>query len=627
MLSLLIIFLYITMSTGTLVLITKRKFGYCLVPSMIIATLVMYISQMLVKSFVPAVVINVLIAVAFPVLFFIKDYRVKSRENLITTGFWFYIFLFIFVAVVDYGFHFAAWDELSHWGMMVKEMFRTGGFYTEEASHLYVHKEYPPFMPLWELFLCMITGRFSEMVTGVAIHVMNFSMLFSVVVEALPFGNEKLTGVKRVLFKVAELAVFAFIILSFVLAMDKDRVIMTIYTDITVAMILVYGFSLIIFDIAYDGIWGVVALGLGMTSLVLTKQIGLVLALILIFYYFVKSIFCRDIKPDVRVIIMAVCGLVLIPFAFWYSWKMYSGRFSMAGQFDFERIRLDEVIATLRGEGSEESMLIAKTYLKRIMKRNLISGYFKIPLVMLFPMLLGIQLLIGIFTKSKAARKEALWQGITYICAVVGYSFTLFVMYLFCFPNEKPAVCYPRYMSSLVIPLVIALIYFCLATVYGRTTGKTRMIAYIVSAVVITVLLDTSTFGRLMPSVFKDDPKSSYREDAVRITEQCEKGSGIFIVANSNADYQYFVGYYANENIMDFRAATELLELDYNDEEVRASVETAMSENDYVYVKETNDSFDKAFSHMIEGESFDEETVYKVISDAEGIRLVPAAAD
>lgn len=52
----------------------------------------------------------------------------------------------LLVLVVDYKRCFSNWDELSHWGKMVKEMLRTDLFYSENISDLLVHKDYPPFL-------------------------------------------------------------------------------------------------------------------------------------------------------------------------------------------------------------------------------------------------------------------------------------------------------------------------------------------------------------------------------------------------------------------------------------------------------------------------------------------------
>lgn len=77
-------------STGTFVFLTKRKFRLCLVPAMVFETLFMYISQMVFQSFTPGVIVNILIALAFPILIVTTDKRNEFMDNFVTTGFYFF---------------------------------------------------------------------------------------------------------------------------------------------------------------------------------------------------------------------------------------------------------------------------------------------------------------------------------------------------------------------------------------------------------------------------------------------------------------------------------------------------------------------------------------------------------
>ncbi|WP_207648594.1 hypothetical protein [Butyrivibrio sp. INlla16] len=101
--------------------------------AIIVSTLFLYASQMIFKTFVPGVVVDVFFALLFPAYLIVKRDLKEIRDSYFSTGFYVFLGMFLLTVIVDYGYFFWHWDELSHWGMMVKEMFRTGRFYTEDV--------------------------------------------------------------------------------------------------------------------------------------------------------------------------------------------------------------------------------------------------------------------------------------------------------------------------------------------------------------------------------------------------------------------------------------------------------------------------------------------------------------
>ena len=88
-----------------------------------------------------------LFALAFPVA---VSYRlVKHKElarlksDFLTPAFCIFIVIYAFIFFLNYNRGFSQWDEISHWGPMVKEMFRLDKFYSVAESALSVHKDYP----------------------------------------------------------------------------------------------------------------------------------------------------------------------------------------------------------------------------------------------------------------------------------------------------------------------------------------------------------------------------------------------------------------------------------------------------------------------------------------------------
>ena len=150
---------YFLFLTAFLVCLTKRSFGKCLVLGMMLSAFLLFFSQLIFGTFMVGFVIGVICAVAAIPLGVIKrkDFS-KFKELYFTSGFVVFLVLYIVVYIYDLNRGFSRWDELSHWGMMVKEMVRLDKFYFAKESNLLVHKDYPPIMGLFETFWLKLCG-------------------------------------------------------------------------------------------------------------------------------------------------------------------------------------------------------------------------------------------------------------------------------------------------------------------------------------------------------------------------------------------------------------------------------------------------------------------------------------
>ena len=67
-----------------------------------------------------------------------------------------FFILFFFIFLFDYNRGFTHWDEMSHWGPMVKENLRLNQLYSTAESKLQAHKDYPPMIALFETAWCRV---------------------------------------------------------------------------------------------------------------------------------------------------------------------------------------------------------------------------------------------------------------------------------------------------------------------------------------------------------------------------------------------------------------------------------------------------------------------------------------
>jgi hypothetical protein len=230
----------------------------------------------------------------------------------------------------------------------------------------------------------------------------------------------------------------------------------------------------------------------------------------------------------------------------------------------------------------------------------------------IIPIIWGMIMACFVVDKKGKNKREGIVLGIVLTALVIGYVVTMFVLYLFCFPNEEPAVCYPRYMSTIIIP-VIGCLLMAVIMAAADSRSKKVMTCVLASLLILTLaFFNVKSLKYMKPAVLKEDRMAHYREIGNIVSNYAEKDSSIYIIGNSNADYQYFVGYYANENVMDFRAVKNFLELDYSDEAIRENIRAEMLDNDYVFVDEDNSVFEDAYGDLVDGGKYTAGALYKV---------------
>ena len=200
---------------------------------MILVSLLCIASQFLFHSFQFAYYLILALAAAGIILLFTYKNRKTNLNLLFSAGFFSFLLIALFVILADNNRIFSGWDELQHWGKMVKEMIRLNAFYNAEGSMLPHNLDYPPFISCFELFWVHFAGGYSEMNISVGLHVFLFSLIIPVILDDRPRTAPLLS---RIIRAVAVTLSVLFTIMLF----DAEHMLFTIYTDVFIAVIFVY---------------------------------------------------------------------------------------------------------------------------------------------------------------------------------------------------------------------------------------------------------------------------------------------------------------------------------------------------------------------------------------------------
>ena len=250
---------------GWTVRIGKRAFGYCIPVTMMLAVLVLYFSQFIFHTFDVGLYLLIGSSVLSLLVFLYEIVFKKNNKfcfDFFTGGFWAFLTVCFIFFLIDYNRHFSTWDEFSHWGKMVKEMLRTDAFYSETASNLLAHKDYPPFVSVLELLWCRIAGSYSEMNVTMAVHVFEISVIVPMLVERIEDKG------RSILNKLLTSAVIVFAICMLLLTLDVYGTFSTIYTDLFMPLLYVYLVFVILEGDLIASKFGFFALLIGQISLV-----------------------------------------------------------------------------------------------------------------------------------------------------------------------------------------------------------------------------------------------------------------------------------------------------------------------------------------------------------------------
>lgn len=279
--SLLFPFCFIAILNCGTIIATRHQFGECMPVTLFIITACMYLSQYLFNTFKIAFVIAG-ISTAAVLFYFIRcllfrhsDQRL--RGNIFSYGWYFFLLLMICLSVYDFHRHFQVSDEFTHWGKMVKEMMRLDHFYSVPESTLLVHKDYPPFTSLFEVFWCSISGGFSEARCSMALHF----LMMSVFPGALELRKSNRKGLTF-----AHCLLLLFLVTLTGYSFDGDGIFQTIYVDYFIAAWGAYAFYLMLSKKAIQSRFGLFSWLCTTSFIVMGKEVGL--------FFFLLNVFCFD---------------------------------------------------------------------------------------------------------------------------------------------------------------------------------------------------------------------------------------------------------------------------------------------------------------------------------------------
>ena len=621
MLSYLLPILVILMLNTLPLQVFKRKFGEVLPITFISIPVILFVTQFIFKTFTVGIILICVLALAGTVLLFIRR---KHFSDYFSNGFFVLLAVFLIILIIDFHRSFSDFDEFWHWGPMVKEMLRLDRFYCIDASRMVIHKDYPPFPALYELFISIVGLSYNEGAINAGLHIMCFSVLAASVSEKVSFANKKI--IKALVFGVS----LCVLLLAVFSIFDVPGITLTILADFPIAAFFALAVFLVLSGDAYESAAGFVSFALSCVMRTMTKQAGLPIMLVAVFLFFLVGL--AEKKKFLKTLGFSAISVAL-PMAFYLGWSKYVSSLGVSdirtgtagnGQFSLSKINLRtylDVVLQKTGGGIQESTF--RDYVKALADRKITISGFSVSYVTAFLIVIVLLVIIAILFKNEFKPRKAVATGVALTVGTIGYAFLLSILFVFCFTEDEMLELrgFERYVDSYVAGEVVTLLLIIILLLSKKKNlfEKSR---YIILAAMISVILLGTNASRIVPGIVKSKPYT-YRDAADDLSASTEPDSCITLVCD-NAGYWYgyihaYVGYYLNDR--DFPLDLDLYHEAGKGHDILADLTKRVkdsSQPNYLYVLNTNDALNNALAPYTGMAALTENTVYKVSVDKNG---------
>ena len=580
---------------------------------MILISLLCIGTQFLFHSFQLAYYLILALAAAGIILLFTYKNRKTNLNLLFSAGFFSFLLIALFVILADNNRIFSGWDELQHWGKMVKEMIRLNAFYNAEGSMLPHNLDYPPFISCFELFWVHFAGGYSEMNISVGLHVFLFSLIIPVILDDRPRTAPLLS---RIIRAVAVTLSVLFTIMLF----DAEHMLFTIYTDVFIAVIFVYCLYLVYTKEAMETWYGLAAFSIGLTGLILSKQICVLFVLVCAVAYILTALFFVDGWKEKGIALLKLLGALILPFACYFGWSAYLTSIGITATYSSDTpVTASELFGLFKNEGDPVRVEVCQNILTLAKTESFINtSLFKLSYHAV--MILGCLLLIVhgfLFRKEKAIFKDIVYAAGTTLAGYI-YLLAMVYVYAFFFLEETSAIgSLKRYLSTATIFIILFAVAVYLRSLLKAKKWKSLALPFIPALCMF--LLNPGIFALELPDHSGVNPNQRYKDVADFLQEHMNQDERVCIIFTSPYvnDYRMMVNYYLDGIFVNGNSKNIMgVEFADNPEQVDG-MGSRFAAADYVYIQDATGTFGWNCRQYVDNEEYVIGGLYKVDTEPE----------
>lgn len=640
--------------------IWNRKWEETVGLSLIAIVFVMHVAGLTEHLLQGIYLVYILSAVCLGVSVYLYNRKHMAVKDLFSPGVVVYGLLFVLILINCNDAWLARWDEYTHWGLAVKDMF----YYDSFAKHYnttVVLPRYLPFSTLVEYFFVYANSLFSQELLYVAYQTAMLSMLILICRPAC--------GRRKYLVPAVSIMVFVPVIFF-------GDVYNSIYVDPLLAVLATY--ILICYFSENASHFNMLRIVGGLFALATAKDAGFVIAGLVALIMLADSLYGQwgKGKIDFRKMLFPGLCLVLV-IGFYLSWQLYlsspvkvstqeaqvnidlgaeaegsAATVSYAGAFSASKLTSEGIAELLQGNAPEYKYQSVKNFITAIFDNETFwfgsVGISYVDLYIIVLVIIGVLHYIGFWG---TASKRMLSFGMLTLLGALCYGAFLEIMYLFAF-SEIDALnlpSHPRYLGSYICGTMMAF----LSLILCRATEKEKMaeanrkyswewgISLLMTAVILISVPMKGIVVKNMDYEVTDEEVYGAGDMAEVLRSFSRRGDKIYYICNNSSAYSYWIFHVTaspliiqsgNFNILASRESIVEQMKWYEDYQVEVkgmpTVMDAVSWAEelqgyqYVFINHQDEMFARDYGELFENpETIDDGTFYEVLHTEDSVIL------
>lgn len=572
-----------------MVIIFNKKFGRMMPISYIVVTYLMFLASLLGKISYFKYVLLCFFIISFLYLlylFFKKDIDYKKIINLyLNPSLLVFIIFFIYLYYVLSNSWLSNIDDINFWGMKLLDINRIDTLYTTEYTPLGVDS-YPPFTTLLETTFIMLFGTFNQKYAMLAMGSFSFS-LFLVVFDKFEYKIKDLVNVVLTLL----------IVICTTLMIQNNYycganafIYNSLYVDWLLGLLMTKCFySIYILD--KEKIEDYIELGLYSSAMLLCKQIGAALFLLII-----VSTYVYLATKEKRIFILKNTFLnflitLVIPLVFYCIWKIQVGKYITFSVSEGVVNGLTETISSPT-DGFKEyfNKFIYAYFNYGIIYKPFEISYFWITVI--------VTLLLIVIGYIRGKKKDYYVIPLFYFLGSLGYALGMLISYMYLFSDGITLPVYGRYMQTYTFGGIALLILIVLSKNH-------KYWKYIIICIVCMIFVETKSINTL---IYDKDREIYYSKQSEPIKEYFEyiyNYEPMVVFAQTDIRNQAMIRYLADEKYVNIKNA-QLIE-----GESYEYFLSLLKGKELLYIGDYNDVFLKYWKMLTDVEPYNR-SLYKI---------------
>ena len=519
-----------------------------------------------------------------------------KKQDIMTPGIIIYGLLWIVFIIFNKERVFIEYDEFSHWGLIVKNMYETGNY---GIGNIIEYNEYPPFVSVFQYMLLILKRAYSEDTIIIGLNILYLTFLIPLL------KNIKWDKSLR------KLIILIPLILIIPIIFYNDFY-TTLFVDGFLACILAF----IIYNwFERSSITNKISVILGCVALILSKSICIGYIIVLLAMFIIDTLTEKTDKTMKKNNIKLILIIIILTGIFYGTWEMKMQLNNAQIKWNKQEISIQNMKNIIEGEGEYYQKTTIKRYLSELFTEhgNLTSR--NLNAINLLMLLIFFNIFVYNLLIKKENKKKFLIISTTLIISWFISIMILLIIYLFVFTPQEAVIlaCYERYLST--IPLAIILLnIFIIEENYREKNIRISYICMIIAILITFLPIDIISKNYIQNEANKQE-RIEYRKRYSEISKyknKIDKNDKVYYISNLVDNREITIAKY---EFLPFKIGNESSKLTMTKEEFEKKLKRENYE--YVYISTTDRFLEKDYNSLFENGKIEEKTMYKII-DKEG---------